>query len=278
MSAFQQYLAAPGGLLFLLNVGLASCLVCALGLACVRLCRRHSAPLRHGVLLVALVLLVLSPLVAALGGAYGLGGVRIPLGGPAMEAAKSGLVARRPITEVGPESDAALSDVPAEAAGVESGTGKLLAAMQISGTLLALAWGVGSAVMVGRFARGLWLVARLRQTLRAAHEPALDRTVAEACRAMGMRCLEVCETRLALAPFSMGLVRPVIVLPEGLARELEEEQLRYVLVHEAAHIKRRDPWVALLQPSVRPCSGGTPCCAPSMRGWSGCANRFATIT
>jgi len=44
------------------------------------------------------------------------------------------------------------------------------------------------------------------------------------------------------APFILGIIRPRIYLSSG----TEESQLRYVLAHEQAHLKRRDHWWKLL--------------------------------
>src|SRR5262249_7965652 len=42
------------------------------------------------------------------------------------------------------------------------------------------------------------------------------------------------------SPFVCGLFRPVLVLPGGLLGALDPDQLRQVLLHELAHVKRRD--------------------------------------
>ena len=42
------------------------------------------------------------------------------------------------------------------------------------------------------------------------------------------------------SPFVCGLWRPSLVLPRGLTRSLDLESLRSVLLHELAHIRRRD--------------------------------------
>jgi hypothetical protein len=43
-----------------------------------------------------------------------------------------------------------------------------------------------------------------------------------------------------------GFLRPVVVLPEALLLEISEAELDHVLVHEIAHIARRDQWTNLL--------------------------------
>jgi beta-lactamase regulating signal transducer with metallopeptidase domain/Leucine-rich repeat (LRR) protein len=56
--------------------------------------------------------------------------------------------------------------------------------------------------------------------------------------------------RLA-APAHAGLIRPRILVPAGLAQTLSPPQLRWVLLHELAHIRRRDLWVATIQRLVQ---------------------------
>ena len=48
-------------------------------------------------------------------------------------------------------------------------------------------------------------------------------------------------------PVVVGLVRPRVILPDGLAESLPSDPLRDVLIHECAHIARLDAWVGLLQ-------------------------------
>jgi hypothetical protein len=49
------------------------------------------------------------------------------------------------------------------------------------------------------------------------------------------------------SPITFGLLRAVVVLPAGLPARLRESQLRDVLVHEYAHVLRRDHVVGLVQ-------------------------------
>lgn len=44
----------------------------------------------------------------------------------------------------------------------------------------------------------------------------------------------------SVEPGVIGLIRPVLVLPDGLAERLSEEEFRAVLAHELCHVRRRD--------------------------------------
>jgi hypothetical protein len=47
-----------------------------------------------------------------------------------------------------------------------------------------------------------------------------------------------------------GLLRPVIILPLDLIRRLDANQLRPIILHEWAHIRRKDLWTIILQESL----------------------------
>ena len=52
---------------------------------------------------------------------------------------------------------------------------------------------------------------------------------------------------LAPLPFVLGVWQPIVVLPSALVASASNERLRDVLIHECAHIVRKDSWVHLLQ-------------------------------
>ncbi|MBP8304839.1 MAG: M48 family metalloprotease, partial [Phycisphaerae bacterium] len=72
--------------------------------------------------------------------------------------------------------------------------------------------------------------------------------LAEACTRMGLKARPAIRlSPNAASPAVCGLWRPVILVPQDLARRLQPEQARSVLLHELAHIKRGDLWVNLIQ-------------------------------
>ena len=44
------------------------------------------------------------------------------------------------------------------------------------------------------------------------------------------------------SPCLMGLLKPVIVIPENLAEQFDDEKIKMIIAHELAHHKRRDLW------------------------------------
>src|SRR5262249_45415458 len=53
------------------------------------------------------------------------------------------------------------------------------------------------------------------------------------------------------SPFVCGLAWPTLVLPRGISAVLGEAQLRQVLLHELAHLKRGDLWTGWLPEIAR---------------------------
>ena len=51
----------------------------------------------------------------------------------------------------------------------------------------------------------------------------------------------------AHGPVCFGLIRPVITLPSDIVRNSSAEEIKMIMNHELAHIKRHDNWMILLQ-------------------------------
>ena len=111
--------------------------------------------------------------------------------------------------------------------------------------LVGWAWLIGSAlVLVGSLLRTLRFQLTMIRGTRVACET-VHALAEEVARGHGLhRCPEVRVTAARVTPFVWqfwGRVR--VVLPEGLARSLPTAELRLVLAHELAHVRRKDHWV-----------------------------------
>jgi beta-lactamase regulating signal transducer with metallopeptidase domain len=70
----------------------------------------------------------------------------------------------------------------------------------------------------------------------------------EVVRESGIRQVpEIVFSDRVSSPISAGLIRPRVILPERLVDRVNREQLRDILLHELAHIERRDPAIVLMQ-------------------------------
>lgn len=75
-----------------------------------------------------------------------------------------------------------------------------------------------------------------------AHAPELFRVYDEAVRAIGLRRIPKIHKFQNVRPlaFTIGTLRPMIFLAPGLVRMLSISELRLLLIHELAHVKRFD--------------------------------------
>ncbi len=129
---------------------------------------------------------------------------------------------------------------------------------------LGLAWLAGSAVLLSRLAISVVALRRQARALSPVTDPAITELL-EACAArMGVRSAPAVFTdrigarhvpaafadrigvpRVA-APALLGWFRPRILLPGDLLARLSPADLRFVLFHELAHLKRQDVLVSWL--------------------------------
>lgn len=112
--------------------------------------------------------------------------------------------------------------------------------------VLLFLWAVVAAVLLGRVAAGAAAVWRIVRRSEALDAPAWKRPLFEAADRLELarepRLLWSEEVQL---PFTAGLFRPTIVLPST-ADGWSDERRRAVLLHELAHVRRRDVFGHLL--------------------------------
>ncbi len=113
------------------------------------------------------------------------------------------------------------------------------------------AWLVGVAFFSLRTAGGFFLLERERRR----QSSVVTARVLEICHALQhrlgiRRAIQYCECKWLQAPAVIGWFRPVVFLPVAALTGLSEEQLRSVIAHELAHIKRLDPFVNVFQVCV----------------------------
>jgi beta-lactamase regulating signal transducer with metallopeptidase domain len=113
-------------------------------------------------------------------------------------------------------------------------------------------WILIAAVAATRVLAGLWNLRRLRASgapLEPAQlHPALRETLAQ-CEAI--RPVTVCSSPALSVPTAIGFFKPVILIPEWAVRDLPLEELKIIILHEFAHLRRRDDWTNLVQKLVR---------------------------
>lgn len=91
--------------------------------------------------------------------------------------------------------------------------------------LLVAIWAGGASIVVLRWARG-W--ARIRAVVRSARPLALAADVPVLC------------STTPIEPGVFGIVRPVLLLPEGILERLALRESQAIIAHEMCHVRRRD--------------------------------------
>jgi beta-lactamase regulating signal transducer with metallopeptidase domain/parvulin-like peptidyl-prolyl isomerase len=117
--------------------------------------------------------------------------------------------------------------------------------------LLAAAWLCGFvAVLFVWHARWKRIASALRGAapLREGREVAALRRV-ECIAGMGKK-IEMLSSVAPLEPGIFGIVRPVLVWPEGISEHLEDAHLEAILAHEVWHVRRRDNLAAAIHMMV----------------------------
>jgi beta-lactamase regulating signal transducer with metallopeptidase domain len=113
---------------------------------------------------------------------------------------------------------------------------------------LALGWIVGAGVMLGRATIKVAGAERLRRSSKPLDDPQVIRLLAESRRAVGLaRQVRVAVTDKLTSPAVIGILMPTLILPLTLVTTLTPEQLRFILLHELAHIRRGDYLANLFQ-------------------------------
>ncbi|MCK8500044.1 M56 family metallopeptidase [Myxococcus fulvus] len=198
------------------------------------LLRGRSARLRYAVGCLALAALVLAPVGSLLLSAPE--AVREEAASRAVEVAPSGLEGAR--TEAPPVG--ARVFVPQAAA-----SGDVLGPWpRVLGGL----WLLGACVGLARLLVGGWRTSRRLVRPATPVSSALSQTVSRVSERLGLRrAVRTLESPLAPSPLVVGVVRPVLVLPQGVGERLSSAQLESVLAHELAHVRRHDTAVNLLQ-------------------------------
>jgi len=99
-----------------------------------------------------------------------------------------------------------------------------------------------------QLAFGLWGVHRLKTRQVSAVSAFWNDKIYQLANSLTIKqTISLLESGLTKVPMVIGNLKPVILIPIGLLTALTTEEVEAILVHELAHIKRRDYLVNLLQ-------------------------------
>jgi beta-lactamase regulating signal transducer with metallopeptidase domain/protocatechuate 3,4-dioxygenase beta subunit len=241
---------------------------------------RRGAAARHAVWTGALACVLVSPIVSLLAARAGLVLLAVPLApaetdpprvsGPWAEPAVvpfSGAAASPGAPAAPPQTPAASSPAPAASrpgsaaapaatraeaapparANEEPASPPANLRSALLGAFFAV-WAAGVLVLLVRLLHGLGVLAALKRSARPLDAGRYTDVLAAVRAALGVETLPpIATSPRAAGPVAGGLFRPRVLLPEGLPEALGGPQFRDVLVHECAHLVRRDHLAGLLQ-------------------------------
>ena len=214
---------------FALLVALSGGGASALALLGAHLLRRRSAPLRYGVLFGGTVGLLASPALVGVGFSL-----------PDAFASVSEETVRIPAERLSdflavPETPAVVTDVAWKWT-------------DLIGNIVVGIWILGAAIGLLRLVVGLWKQRRIVVSNDWQADWWTEERRQVLAEKVGLRAFpRVCVSPVAPMPMVAGLWRPIIVLPEKMPASWTQPQWEAVLLHEAAHIARCDPWAMLAQ-------------------------------
>jgi beta-lactamase regulating signal transducer with metallopeptidase domain len=121
---------------------------------------------------------------------------------------------------------------------------------------LFVAWAVISGALLIRLGFSLWHVSRLRREcseIDAGSHAALIEVVHEFSRAQStpIRRVKLLVSDDVRVPTALGFLGPAVVLPTWALRDLSADELRMIVLHELAHLRRWDDWTNLAQKFVK---------------------------
>jgi hypothetical protein len=110
------------------------------------------------------------------------------------------------------------------------------------------AWAAVAAVGLLRVGVGFWHLHRLRKNCipvdTTTLDPVLQKTLAEF---EAWREVTLCVSDDIRVPTAIGFSQPLVVIPSWTMQELSTLELNAILLHELAHLRRRDDWTNLAQ-------------------------------
>jgi beta-lactamase regulating signal transducer with metallopeptidase domain len=119
-------------------------------------------------------------------------------------------------------------------------------------TYVVLAWAAIAMAGLARVGLGLWQVREVRAGSEVVDPASLDSVLRETLWGFqSSRQVTIAVSEKVTVPAAIGFFRPMIVLPKWALRELSTAELNSILIHELAHLQRRDDWTNLAQKVLR---------------------------
>lgn len=111
-----------------------------------------------------------------------------------------------------------------------------------------IVWAAGILVMLSRFLWGVVGLSRLKRHLEEIDDVRMEKALADCQSTFRFKRLpQVFTSTIFDSPVIMGLINPIIIIPLSLYVKIDEKELESILSHEISHILHRDQMSGILQ-------------------------------
>jgi beta-lactamase regulating signal transducer with metallopeptidase domain len=113
-------------------------------------------------------------------------------------------------------------------------------------------WAVIAAWFLCGVIKAAWHLHALRRSCTPLEPASLSPLLQETLRRYSAkRNVSLCTSACVRVPAAIGLLKPAVVIPEWVMRELSADEVNQILVHELAHLQRWDDWTNLAQQIIK---------------------------
>ncbi len=111
-----------------------------------------------------------------------------------------------------------------------------------------LLWLIIAAAGLLRVGLGFWQLRRIRKSCVPVEVATLEPLLAKTLQEFDSRKpVKLCASDEVRVPTAIGFTEPLVAIPSWTMRELSTTELNAILLHELAHLRRRDDWTNLAQ-------------------------------
>lgn len=120
------------------------------------------------------------------------------------------------------------------------------------GLCLFVGWTAVAGLLLFRLTVGMWRVRHLRRSCRNVDLGTLDPAIVSILReSQSRRRVKLSVSSEVAVPAAIGFLRPTIVFPAWLLSRLSTAEIKVIVLHELAHLRRWDDWTNLVQKIVK---------------------------
>ena len=116
---------------------------------------------------------------------------------------------------------------------------------------LLIAWASIASLLLARLGLSLWHIAKLRRSSSVIDPANLDPALKTVWTEASSRRVELRVSEKMRVPAALGFFHPAVIIPAWTWHELPAEELKVILLHELAHLRRWDDWTNLAQKIVK---------------------------